>query len=171
MTAELSPGAGSDPDCSAQPWGSQGSARLVSFAGAGVGDVNVEVEDPQGRSLAEVTVEDKGNQVYRCVYKPVQAGPHIVKVTFAGEAIPKTPCNVLVGEGMLFQNAPKCRRSLFTLGMITEYARILPRAFSLPFNIVDLIHWVTWVFTWSEQCSLTVAFAVRGFFLPRSPKN
>lgn len=122
MTAELSPGAGSDPDCSAQPWGRQGSARLISFAGAGVGDVNVEVEDPQGRSLAEVTVEDKGNQVYRCVYKPVQAGPHIVKVTFAGEAIPKTPCNVLVGEGMLFQNAPKCRWSLFTLGMITEYA-------------------------------------------------
>uniref|UniRef100_A0A8B9VP85 Filamin B n=1 Tax=Anas zonorhyncha TaxID=75864 RepID=A0A8B9VP85_9AVES len=75
-------------------------------AGAGVGDVNVEVEDPQGRSLAEVTVEDKGNQVYRCVYKPVQAGPHIVKVTFAGEAIPKTPCNVLVGEAC---NPNACR--------------------------------------------------------------
>ena len=103
-------------------WGSQGSAGLVSFAGAGVGDVNVEVEDPQGRSLAEVAVEDKGNQVYRCTYKPVQAGPHIVKVTFAGEAIPKTPCTVLVGEGMLFKNAPKCRWPLFSLDVITEYA-------------------------------------------------
>uniref|UniRef100_A0A8U7NJ59 Filamin B n=1 Tax=Corvus moneduloides TaxID=1196302 RepID=A0A8U7NJ59_CORMO len=75
-------------------------------AGAGVGDVIVEVEDPQGRSLAEVVVEDKGNQVYRCTYKPVQAGPHIVKVTFAGEAIPKTPCTVLVGEAC---NPNACR--------------------------------------------------------------
>uniref|UniRef100_A0A8C9ERW4 Filamin B n=1 Tax=Pavo cristatus TaxID=9049 RepID=A0A8C9ERW4_PAVCR len=75
-------------------------------AGAGVGDVIVEVEDPQGRCLAEVAVEDKGNQVYRCVYKPVQAGPHVVKVTFAGEAIPKTPCSVLIGEAC---NPNACR--------------------------------------------------------------
>uniref|UniRef100_A0A8C4V1W2 Filamin B n=1 Tax=Falco tinnunculus TaxID=100819 RepID=A0A8C4V1W2_FALTI len=75
-------------------------------AGAGVGDVIVDVEDPQGRSLSEVAVEDKGNQVYRCTYRPVQAGPHIVKVTFAGEAIPKTPCTVLVGEAC---NPNACR--------------------------------------------------------------
>lgn len=43
-------------------WGSQGSAGLVSFAGAGVGDVNVEVEDPQGRGLAEVAVETKATK-------------------------------------------------------------------------------------------------------------
>ncbi|XP_066182806.1 filamin-B isoform X4 [Sylvia atricapilla] len=78
----------------------------IYTAGAGVGDVIVEVEDPQGRSLAEVVVEDKGNQVYRCTYKPVQAGPHIVKVTFAGETIPKTPCTVLVGEAC---NPNACR--------------------------------------------------------------
>lgn len=101
-------------------WGSQGSAGLVSFAGAGVGDVTVEVEDPQGRSLAEVVVEDKGNQVYRCTYKPVQAGPHIVKVTFAGEAIPKTPCTVLIGEGTRFKTAPMCRWPLLSLDAVIE---------------------------------------------------
>lgn len=98
---------------------------LVSFAGAGVGDVNVEVEDPQGRSLAEVVVEDKGNQVYRCTYKPVQAGPHIVKVTFAGEAIPKTPCTVLIGEGTLFKTAPARRWPLVSLDAVIEQARAL----------------------------------------------
>lgn len=116
------PSAGPFPEHNTQLWGRPGSAQLVSFAGAGVGDVIVEVEDPQGRCLAEVAVEDKGNQVYRCVYKPVQAGPHVVKVTFAGEAIPKTPCSVLIGEGMLFQNAPECRRTLCTLNGITEFA-------------------------------------------------
>lgn len=126
-------------------WGSQGSAGLVSFAGAGVGDVIVEVEDPQGRSLAEVVVEDKGNQVYRCTYKPVQAGPHIVKVTFAGEAIPKTPCTVLIGEGMFFKNEYKCRWAFFSLDEITEYAWIMPFIFSVPFNISVLFQWVTWV--------------------------
>lgn len=119
------------------------SAGLVSFAGAGVGDVIVEVEDPQGRNLAEVVVEDKGNQVYRCTYKPVQAGPHIVKVTFAGETIPKTPCTVLVGEGTSFKNVYKCRWPLFSLDVITEYAWIMPFIFSVPFNILVLCQWVT----------------------------
>lgn len=110
-----------------------------------MGDVIVEVEDPQGRSLAEVVVEDKGNQVYRYTYKPIQAGPHIVKVTFAGEAIPKTPCTVLVGEGMLFKNAYKCRWPLFSLDVITENAWILPFTFSVSFNILILFQWVTWI--------------------------
>lgn len=70
------------------------------WVGAGVGDLNVEVEDPQGKNIMELMIEDKGNQVYRCTYKPTQAGPHTVKVTFAGEAIPKSPCIVPVGEGM-----------------------------------------------------------------------
>ncbi|XP_053890944.1 filamin-B isoform X4 [Malaclemys terrapin pileata] len=70
----------------------------IYTAGAGVGDVNVEVEDPQGKNIVELMIEDKGSQVYRCTYKPTQAGPHTVKVTFAGETIPKSPCIVPVGE-------------------------------------------------------------------------
>ncbi|KAM7170746.1 filamin-B isoform 1-T2 [Macrochelys suwanniensis] len=70
----------------------------IYTAGAGVGDVNVEVEDPQGNNIVELMIEDKGSQVYRCTYKPTQAGPHTVRVTFAGETIPKSPCIVPVGE-------------------------------------------------------------------------
>uniref|UniRef100_A0A8C4YN13 Filamin B n=1 Tax=Gopherus evgoodei TaxID=1825980 RepID=A0A8C4YN13_9SAUR len=70
----------------------------IYTAGAGVGDVNVEVEDPQGKNIVELMIEDKGNQVYRCTYKPTQAGPHMVRVTFAGETIPKSPYIVPVGE-------------------------------------------------------------------------
>lgn len=64
-----------------------------------MGDIGVEVEDPQGKNTVELLVEDKGNQVYRCVYKPMHPGPHVVKVTFAGDTIPKSPFVVQVGEG------------------------------------------------------------------------
>ncbi|XP_044307317.1 filamin-B isoform X4 [Varanus komodoensis] len=80
----------------------------IYTAGAGVGDIGVDVEDPQGNNTIEVTVEDKGNQVYRCVYKPLQAGPHTVRVTFAGEHVPKSPWSVLIGEAC---NPSACRAS------------------------------------------------------------
>ncbi|KAL8212536.1 UNVERIFIED_CONTAM: hypothetical protein K2H54_050177 [Gekko kuhli] len=80
----------------------------IYTAGAGVGDIGVDVEDPQGKNTVEVTVEDKGNQVYRCVYKPLQAGPHAVRVVFAGEQVPKSPWNVLIGEAC---NPNACRAS------------------------------------------------------------
>lgn len=64
-----------------------------------MGDIGVEVEDPQGKNSVELLVEDRGNQVYRCVYKPLQPGPHVVKVSFAGDAIPKSPFGVQIGEG------------------------------------------------------------------------
>ncbi|XP_054990702.1 filamin-B isoform X2 [Sorex araneus] len=70
----------------------------IYTAGAGVGDIIVEVEDPQGKNVIELVVEDKGNQVYRCVYKPLQPGPHVVKVSFAGDTIPKSPFAVQIGE-------------------------------------------------------------------------
>uniref|UniRef100_A0A7M4FQA1 Filamin B n=1 Tax=Crocodylus porosus TaxID=8502 RepID=A0A7M4FQA1_CROPO len=77
-------------------------------AGAGVGDINAEVEDPHGKNTLEVAIEDKGNQTYRCIYKPTQAGPHSVRVTFAGEPIPKSPFAVFVGEAC---NPNACRAS------------------------------------------------------------
>uniref|UniRef100_A0A8D0GGW0 Filamin B n=1 Tax=Sphenodon punctatus TaxID=8508 RepID=A0A8D0GGW0_SPHPU len=80
----------------------------IYTAGAGVGDIGVEVEDPQGKNTVEVIIEDKGNQVYRCAYKPPQAGPHTVRVVFAGESIPKSPFTVLVGEAC---NPNACRAS------------------------------------------------------------
>nr|XP_028574972.1 filamin-B isoform X3 [Podarcis muralis] len=80
----------------------------IYTAGAGVGDIGVEVEDPQGKNPVEVAIEDKGNQVYRCVYKPLQAGPHTIKVAFAGEQIPKSPWGIHVGEAC---NPNACRAS------------------------------------------------------------
>lgn len=78
----------------------EGDSRpVLSLLGAGVGDIGVEVEDPQGRNTVELLVEDRGNQVYRCVYKPMQPGPHVVRVSFAGDTIPKSPFVVQVGEG------------------------------------------------------------------------
>lgn len=62
------------------------------------------IRDPQGRqNSVEVMMEDKGDSTYRCTYRPTQAGPHIVTVTFGGVGIPKSPFNVDVGPGELFQ--------------------------------------------------------------------
>lgn len=58
------------------------------------------VRDPQGRqNSVEVMMEDKGDSVYRCTYRPTQAGPHAVTVTFGGAGIPRSPFIVDVGPG------------------------------------------------------------------------
>ncbi|XP_069499881.1 filamin-B isoform X2 [Ambystoma mexicanum] len=81
----------------------------IYTAGAGIGDIGVEVQDPQGQSnTVDVMLEDKGNCVYRCTYKPTQAGLHNVGITFGGEVIPKSPATVLVGEAC---NPNACRAS------------------------------------------------------------
>ena len=73
------------------------SSRL---AGAGPGDVGVVIVDPQGRrDTVEVMLEDKGDNIYRCTYRPVLEGPHTVCVTYAGAQIPKSPFTVNVAEG------------------------------------------------------------------------
>nr|XP_046240882.1 filamin-B isoform X1 [Scatophagus argus] len=70
----------------------------IYTAGAGTGDVTAMIRDPQGRqNSVEVMMEDKGDSVYRCTYRPTQAGPHTVTVTFGGVGIPKSPFGVDVG--------------------------------------------------------------------------
>ena len=64
-----------------------------------MGDVTVVVVDPQGGKSVEALMEDKGDSVFRCTYKPTQAGPHTVTITFGGIAIPKSPCTVNIGPG------------------------------------------------------------------------
>lgn len=69
-------------------------------AGAGPGDVGVVIVDPQGRrDTVEVMLEDKGDNIYRCTYRPVLEGPHTICVTYAGAQIPKSPFTVNVAEG------------------------------------------------------------------------
>lgn len=56
--------------------------------------------DPSGKKdTVECQIEDKGNSSYRCTYKPILEGQHIVYVTFAGGQISKSPYTVNVGEG------------------------------------------------------------------------
>ncbi|XP_063796937.1 filamin-B isoform X1 [Pseudophryne corroboree] len=81
----------------------------IYTAGAGVGDIGIEVTDPQGKNnTVDIALEDKGNCVYRCTYKPVKAGPHSVGISFGGEATPKSPYVVNVGEAC---NPNACRAS------------------------------------------------------------
>ncbi|KAM8820778.1 filamin-C isoform 2-T2 [Eudromia elegans] len=71
----------------------------IYTAGAGPGDVAVAIVDPQGRrDTVEVMLEDKGDNVYRCTYRPVLEGPHAVHVTYAGAHVPRSPFTVNVAE-------------------------------------------------------------------------
>lgn len=70
----------------------------IYTAGAGVGEVTAVIKDPQGNmNTVEVLMEDKGESVYRCTYRPVQARPHIINIMFGGIAIPKSPFTVNIG--------------------------------------------------------------------------
>ncbi|KAM9443530.1 filamin B a isoform 2-T2 [Clarias gariepinus] len=70
----------------------------IYTAGAGIGDVTAVIKDPQGnKNTVEAMMEDKGDSMFRCTYRPVQAGPHTVSVMFGGIAIPKSPYTVNVG--------------------------------------------------------------------------
>ncbi|KAI1239596.1 hypothetical protein IHE44_0012722 [Lamprotornis superbus] len=71
----------------------------IYTAGAGPGDVGVVITDPQGRrDTVEVMLEDKGDNVFRCTYRPVLEGPHTICVTYAGTQIPRSPFTVNVAE-------------------------------------------------------------------------
>ncbi|KAJ7329309.1 hypothetical protein JRQ81_015483 [Phrynocephalus forsythii] len=79
----------------------------IYTAGAGAGDVGVVIVDPQGRrDTVEVVLEDKGDNIFRCTYRPVLEGPHTIYVTFARAQIPKSPFVVNVAEAC---NPGACR--------------------------------------------------------------
>uniref|UniRef100_A0A9J7X8A7 Filamin B n=1 Tax=Cyprinus carpio carpio TaxID=630221 RepID=A0A9J7X8A7_CYPCA len=63
-----------------------------------MGDVTAVIKDPLGnKNTVEAIMEDKGESVFRCTYKPMQAGPHTINITFGGIAIPKSPFTVNIG--------------------------------------------------------------------------
>ncbi|KAM9758898.1 filamin-B-like isoform 2-T2 [Menidia menidia] len=70
----------------------------IYTAGAGTGDVTVAIRDPQGRqNSVEALMEDRGDSSYRCTYRPAQAGPHLLALSFGGAPIPRSPFAVDVG--------------------------------------------------------------------------
>ncbi|XP_060926160.1 filamin-B isoform X1 [Limanda limanda] len=90
----------------------------IYTAGAGTGDVTAMIRDPQGRqNSVEVMMEDKGDGVYRCTYKPNQAGPHTVTVTFGGVGIPKSPFSVDVGPACMPGSCRATGRGLQPTGL------------------------------------------------------
>ncbi|TRY66792.1 hypothetical protein DNTS_009583 [Danionella cerebrum] len=74
----------------------------IYTAGAGVGEVTALIKDPLGnKNTVEAMMEDRGESVFHCSYKPMQAGLHTVSITFGGVNIPKSPFTVNVGpEGL-----------------------------------------------------------------------
>uniref|UniRef100_A0A8C9TV45 Filamin C n=1 Tax=Scleropages formosus TaxID=113540 RepID=A0A8C9TV45_SCLFO len=72
----------------------------IYTAGAGAGDVGVVIVDSQGRrDTVEIVLENKGDSIFRCTYRPVLEGPHTIYITFAGQQIPKSPFTVNISEG------------------------------------------------------------------------
>ncbi|XP_044538678.1 filamin-A [Gracilinanus agilis] len=79
----------------------------IFTAGAGVGDVEVVIQDPTGKKgMVDQQLEDKGNSTYRCSYKPTLEGTYTIYVTFAGVPIPRSPYTVTVGQAC---NPSACR--------------------------------------------------------------
>uniref|UniRef100_A0A8C4R4Z0 Calponin-homology (CH) domain-containing protein n=1 Tax=Eptatretus burgeri TaxID=7764 RepID=A0A8C4R4Z0_EPTBU len=71
----------------------------IYTAGAGPGAVQVDILDPAGRrDTVQVALEERGDRMHRCMYRPLCHGPHIVHVRFAGTAIPNSPFSVHVTE-------------------------------------------------------------------------
>lgn len=76
------------------------SSLSLFSPGAGVGEVEVIIQDPSGRKgTVEQQLEDKGNSTYRCTYKPTLEGTYTIYITFGGMPIPRSPFTVTVGQG------------------------------------------------------------------------
>uniref|UniRef100_A0A4W5R6H7 Filamin C n=1 Tax=Hucho hucho TaxID=62062 RepID=A0A4W5R6H7_9TELE len=79
----------------------------IYTAGAGNGDVSVVIVDPEGKKdTVELILENKGDSVFRCTYRPMLEGPHTIHILFAGQEIPKSPFKVQIAEAI---NANACR--------------------------------------------------------------
>ncbi|XP_061106615.1 filamin-C isoform X3 [Conger conger] len=79
----------------------------IYTAGAGAGDVGVIIVDSQGRrDTVEILLENKGDSIFRCTYRPMLEGPHTIYVTFAGQQIPRSPYCVNISEA---SNPNACR--------------------------------------------------------------
>ncbi|XP_044124642.1 filamin-A isoform X3 [Bufo gargarizans] len=79
----------------------------IFTAGAGMGEVEVIIQDPNGRKdTADMQLEDKGSSTYRCTYKPTIEGVYTIYITFGGVQIPKSPYTVTIGQA---SNPSACR--------------------------------------------------------------
>uniref|UniRef100_A0A8K9WSS4 Calponin-homology (CH) domain-containing protein n=1 Tax=Oncorhynchus mykiss TaxID=8022 RepID=A0A8K9WSS4_ONCMY len=79
----------------------------IYTAGAGNGDVSVVIVDTEGKKdTVKLILENKGDSVFRCTYRPMLEGPHTIHILFAGQEILKSPFRVQIKEAI---NADTCR--------------------------------------------------------------
>ncbi|XP_047658290.1 filamin-C-like isoform X2 [Tachysurus fulvidraco] len=77
---------------------------------AGLGEVIVYVEDPEGHTEeAKVVANNDKKRTYSVSYVPKVAGPHKVKVLFAGQNIDKSPFQVNVAKALGDPNKVQAR--------------------------------------------------------------
>lgn len=73
----------------------------LNCTGAGVGDVDVIIEDPNGQQKTIVpSIKQVAENVYRVTYTPTTNGPHNVHVMFADDTTPKSPYEVIISMRM-----------------------------------------------------------------------
>uniref|UniRef100_A0A674CK10 Filamin C n=1 Tax=Salmo trutta TaxID=8032 RepID=A0A674CK10_SALTR len=74
----------------------------IYTAGGGNGDVSVVIVDPEGKKdTVKLILDNKGDSVFRCTYRPMLEGPHTIHILFAGQEILKSPFKVQIAEGKL----------------------------------------------------------------------
>ena len=76
----------------------QRASFSVDAKGAGVGDLEVSVEGPQGD--LKVDVKNNSDGTYSCHYYPTKFGSHVVKVIWSGVHVPNSPFNVKVAPAV-----------------------------------------------------------------------
>uniref|UniRef100_A0A8C7FK86 Filamin C n=1 Tax=Oncorhynchus kisutch TaxID=8019 RepID=A0A8C7FK86_ONCKI len=82
----------------------------IYTAGAGNGDVSVVIVDPEGKKdTVKLILENKGDSVFRCTYRPMLEGPHTIHILFAGQEILKSPFKVPPLSFSPAINADTCR--------------------------------------------------------------
>lgn len=93
-------------------------ASILKLLGAGLGQIDVGVIDPQGnRNAVPCRVVKVDDDTYRCDYAAQAPGPHKVEVSFAGQKIPKSPFNVNVSKPVLIQKVRAVGRGLQPTGV------------------------------------------------------
>ncbi|VEL11553.1 unnamed protein product [Protopolystoma xenopodis] len=84
-----------------EPQGNQVGRRTffnIFTAGAGSGNVDCVILDPQGRPNAlKPLITRQGEDNYLVEYTPKEEGLHSVNVFFSGQQIPNSPFGVMVG--------------------------------------------------------------------------
>ena len=97
-----------------EPYVSQPNTFQVKTRGAGSGNLQVKMEDPNGSPLP-VSVEETGSNTYNCSYTPTTKGDHTIDITWADGPISGSPFHVYPKDAA---NASKCKAHDLPTGLL-----------------------------------------------------